>query len=177
MPGTVTQVTVEHLPHARTAHKDLWLWHAGPPAADVDLLRKAFLRRFDQEHFHRFAKVHLGMTTAHLASAEAVDRWTALVIAAYTQLLLARNLVDDLRRPWQPRPKPGMVLSPYRVRLGFRRLRTQLPSHARPPRPRHPTPGRPKGSRNKPKATRPVYRSNPPTSTNHEARPIPQSQA
>lgn len=116
-------------------------------------------------------------STAHLASAEAVDRWTALVIAAYTQLLLARNLVDDLRRPWQPRPKPGMVLSPYRVRLGFRRLRTQLPSHARPPRPRHPTPGRPKGSRNKPKATRPVYRSNPPTSTNHEARPIPQSQA
>ena len=50
MPGTVTQVTVEHLPHARTAHKDLWLWHADPPAADVDLLRKAYLRRFDQEH-------------------------------------------------------------------------------------------------------------------------------
>ncbi|MFB4285973.1 hypothetical protein ACBJ59_62755, partial [Nonomuraea sp. MTCD27] len=42
----------------RKPAKDLWLWHAGPievDAALLDLLWKAYLRRFDQEHFHRFA--------------------------------------------------------------------------------------------------------------------------
>lgn len=31
---------------------------------------------------------------------EAADRWTWLVIAAHTQLRLARPLAVDLRRPW-----------------------------------------------------------------------------
>ena len=47
-------------------------------------------------------------------------------MAACTQLRLASVLVGDLRRPWHKRPEPGQVLSPYRVRLGFRRLRAQL---------------------------------------------------
>jgi hypothetical protein len=169
VPGTVLQVTVERLPHGRTPHQDLWLWHTGPLAPDIDLLWKAYLRRFDQEHFHRFSKVHLGLATAHLGSAEAVDRWIALTLAAYTQLRLARDLVDDLRRPWQPRPAPGTVLSPYRVRLGFRRLHAKLPSITQPPKPRRPGPGRPPGSKNKPKATRPAYRSSPPNRQQHKA--------
>jgi hypothetical protein len=85
------------------------------------------MRRFDQEHFHRFVKGHLGLGAARLDAAEAVDGWIALVLAAYTQLYLARNLVDDLRRPWQARPPLGTTLSPYRVRFGFRRLRGKLP--------------------------------------------------
>jgi hypothetical protein len=72
--GTVIQVVVERLPDARKPSKDLWLWHAGPVEADVDLLWKAYLRRFDQEHFHRFAKVYLGLACAHLTSAQATDR-------------------------------------------------------------------------------------------------------
>jgi len=47
------------LPGGRAPHKDLWLWHHGPAEADAgltDLLWKAYLRRFDQEHFHRFAR-------------------------------------------------------------------------------------------------------------------------
>ncbi len=47
-------------------------------------------------------------------------------MAACTQLRLASVLVGDLRRPWHKRPEPGQVLSPYGVRLGFRRLRAQL---------------------------------------------------
>lgn len=153
--GTVIQVTVERLPDGRKPLKDLWLWHCGPAEADVDLLRKAYLRRFDQEHFHRFCKVYLGLGVARLASAEATGRWAALVMATHTQLRLASVLVDDLRRPWHKRPEPGQVLSPYRVRLGFRRLRTQLGTprwdgERYPARP----PGRPRGSKNRPK-TRP----------------------
>ena len=116
--GTVLQVAVGHLPDGRKPPKDLWLWHAGPVPADPDLLWKAYLRRFDQEHFHRFAKSYLGLASAHLNSAAATDRWVSLAMGAYAQLRLARHLVDDLRRPWHPRPDPAKPLSPCKVRLG-----------------------------------------------------------
>jgi hypothetical protein len=156
--GTVIQVVVEHLPDGREPLKDLWLWHAGPVVAHVDLLWKAYLRRFDQEHFHRFTKVHLGLVRAHLQSAAATDRWVNLVMLAYAQLRLASPLVDDLRRPWHSKPQPGAVLSPYRVRLGFRRLRASLGTPADSPKFTRPGPGRPKGSRNQPKPKHPVHR-------------------
>jgi hypothetical protein len=157
--GTVIQVVVRRLPDGRRPSKDLWLWHAGPVLPDVDLLWKAYLRRFDQEHFHRFTKACLGMARAHLDSAQATDRWVNLVMVAYAQLRPASPLVDDLRRPWQPRPEPGKPLSPYRVRLGFRRLRAKLGTPADSPKPSQPGSGRPKGSRNRPKAKRPPYRA------------------
>jgi hypothetical protein len=155
--GTI-QVVLDRLPDGRKPPKDLWLWHAGPVEADPELLWKAYLRRFDQEHFHRFAKVYLGMASAHLSSAAATDRWVQMAMAGYAQLRLARHLVDDLRRPWHPKPEPGTLLSPYRVRLGFRRLRTRLGTPADTPKPSRPGPGRPKGSANRPKAKRPAYR-------------------
>ncbi|MGI5510729.1 transposase [Streptomyces sp. CA-106131] len=163
--GTVLQVQVERLPHGGGTEKDLWLWHLGPQPADPVLMWMAYMRRFDQEHFHRFVKGHLGLGAARLDAAEAVDRWIALVLAAYAQLYLARDLVDDLRRPWQARPPVDATLSPYRVRLGFRRLRAKLPAITRAPKPRPAGPGRPKGSRNRPKLPRPTYR--PPTSPHH----------
>jgi hypothetical protein len=60
---------------------------------------------------------------------EQADRWTWLVIAAYTQLRLARAVVADQRLPWERRAKPGK-LTPYRVRRGFPRLLCALGSPA-----------------------------------------------
>ncbi|WP_433411367.1 transposase [Microtetraspora malaysiensis] len=168
--GTVLQIVVDRLPDGRRPTKDLWLWHAGPVEVDpdlVDLLWKAYLRRFDQEHFHRFAKVYLGMARAHLASAQATDRWMHLIMAAYAQLRLASPHVDDLRRPWHPRPERGKPLSPYRVRLGFRRLRAKLGTPTDSPKLTRPGPGRPKGSRNRPKDKRPPYRKTVTTDNEH----------
>lgn len=168
--GTVIQIVVDRLPDGRKPTKDLWLWHAGPVPVDtalVDLLWKAYLRRFDQEHFHRFAKVYLGMARAHLTSAQATDRWMHLIMAAYAQLRLASPHVDDLRRPWHPRLEPGRPLSPYRVRLGFRRLRAKLGTPAGSPKLTRPGPGRPKGSRNRPKDKRPPYRKTVTTDNEH----------
>ena len=115
MRGTAIQVTVERLPDGRKPLKDLWLWHCGPAQAHaplVDLLWKAYLRRFDQEHFHRFCKVYLGLDAARLASAEATDRWVALVMAAYTQLRLASVLVDDLRLAGSSSPSRDRCSAP-----------------------------------------------------------------
>jgi hypothetical protein len=141
--GTVLQVAAGHLPDGRKPPKDLWLWHAGPVPADPGLLWKACLRRFDQEHFHRFAKSYPGLASAHLNSAAATDRWVTLAMAAYTQLRLARHLVDDLRRPWHPRPDPGKPLSPCKVPARLpptprTNRHTRRLAQTRPPRPRPP---------------------------------------
>jgi hypothetical protein len=171
--GTVIRVSVERLPGGRKPHKDLWLFHCAPPdiEPDIDLLWKAYLRRFDQEHFHRYVKVYLGLRAAHLASSAATDRWVQLALAAYAQLRIASTLANEFRRPWHPKPEPGAVASPYRTRLGFRRLRAQLGSPAKPAKFSRPGPGRPKGSKNRPKALCPPHRKTPKTDTNPPRRP------
>lgn len=107
-----------------------------------------FLRRFDLEHTLRMMKQTLGWTRPKIRTPESADRWTWLVIAAHTQLRLARPLAEDLRRPWERPAEPGR-LTPARVRRAFRNLRVDLPCPARAPKPNRPGPGRPLGSKNK----------------------------
>jgi hypothetical protein len=106
-------------------------------------------------HTFRLFKQTLGWTKPRIRDPRAADRWTWLIIAAYTQLRLGRDLTGDLRRPWErPAAKPGR-LTPARVRRGFRHLRAKLPVPASVPKPTRPGPGRPPGSRNKQAATHP----------------------
>jgi len=155
--GTVIRLQVDRLPGDGTP-KPLWLWFsattatgldpAGDPAADVDRLWQTFLRRFDLEHTFRFLKQTLGWTKPRLRTPSAADQWTWLIIAAHTQLRLARHLTEDLRRPWEKTPtKPGR-LTPARVRRGFRNIRPETALPASAPKPSRPGPGRPPGSRN-----------------------------
>jgi DDE superfamily endonuclease len=152
--GTLIRLQVEHLPGDRTP-KPLWLWTSDPAAtaADVDRVWQAFLRRFDLEHTFRFFKQTLGWTAPKLRDPAAADRWTWLVIAAHTQLRLARDLTSDLRRPWE-RPCPPGRLTPARVRRGFRHLRAKITLPAGAPKPSRPGPGRPPGVPNRHRAPR-----------------------
>ena len=146
--GTVLRVQVERVPAKTRPPKVLWLWWAGPEGLplDLDLAWRAYVRRFDLEHTVRFAKQTLGWTTPRPRHPEQADRWTWLVLAAYTQLRLARAVVADARLPWE-RPRPPGRLSPVRVCRGFPRLLVQLGSPADAPKPAGRSPGRPKGSR------------------------------
>jgi hypothetical protein len=56
------------------------------------------VRRFDLEHTIRFAKQTLGWATPRPRHPEQADRWTWLVLAAYTQLRLDHH---RLRMPAQ----------------------------------------------------------------------------
>jgi len=152
--GTLIRLAVEHLPGDRNP-KPLWLWwsRTGATAADVDRCWQAFLRRFDLEHTFRPFKQTLGWTAPKLRDPQAADRWTWLVIAAHTQLRLARHLTADLRRPWE-RPAPPGRLTPARVRRGFRNLQTKTTRPAGAPKPGRPGPGRPPGSANRRPAPR-----------------------
>jgi len=156
--GTVIRVQVEHLPKPHgQALKTLWLWWSGPGQPDLDLCWRAYLRRFDIEHTYRFAKNTLGWTTPALRTPEQADRWTWLIIAAYTQLRLARCLVADLRLPWERRRDPGK-LTPARVRRGFRSLRASIGTPAQPPKSDKPGPGRPTGTRKPPRTRYPAIK-------------------
>ena len=156
--GTVVRVDVERLPRP-PGHvtKSLWLWWSGPGEADLNLCWRAYLRRFDIEHAFRFLKSTLGWTTPALRMPEQADRWTWLVVVAYTQLRLARGLIDDLRLPWE-KPLDPSLLTPTRVRRGFHQLRHTIgtPTHA--PKSVTPGPGRPKGTTKPPRTRYPIPR-------------------
>jgi hypothetical protein len=150
--GTIVRVQVQRVPARTRPLKVLWLWWAGPGSVDLDLAWRAYIRRFDIEHTVRFAKQTLGWTTPRPRHPEQADRWTWLVLVAYTQLRLARLVACDQRLPWE-RPRPQPRLSPYPVRRGFPRLLCALGSPAATPKPSGPSPGRPRGHRSGP-ATR-----------------------
>jgi hypothetical protein len=156
--GSVIRVDVERLPKPiGRVKKTLWLWWSGSGEPDLDRCWRAYLRRFDIEHTFRFVKGTLGWTTPSLQMPAQADRWTWLVIAAYTQLRLAHHLVDDLRLPWERRCDPKK-LTPLRVRRGFRRLRATIGTPAHPPKSTKPGPGRPKGTRKPPRTRYPAVK-------------------
>jgi hypothetical protein len=152
--GTVVLVEVERVPQKTRAPQQLWLAGAqatrrGPGAPDLALLWRAYVRRFDLEHTIRFVKQTLGWTLPRVRHPEQADRWTWLVVAAYTQLRLARACVADRRLPWE-RPSPAGALTPYRVRRAFSALLLAVGTPANPPQPCGRSPGRPTGCRSGP---------------------------
>jgi len=156
--GCVIRVQVGRLPKPTGgAVKTLWLWWSGPDTPDLDVCWRAYLRRFDIEHTYRFAKNTLGWTTPALRTPEQADRWTWLVVAAYTQLRLARGVAQDLRLPWE-RPRGPAKLTPARVRRGFHRLGAAIGTPASPPKSDSPGPGRPKGTRRPPRTRYPAIK-------------------
>jgi hypothetical protein len=144
--GTVVLVEVNRLPARPYKPQMLWLWWAGAGVPDLDLLWRSYVRRFDLEHTLRFCKQSLGWTTPRVRHPEQADRWTWLVVAAYTQLRLARPWVADRRLPWE-RPLAQGMLTPCRVRRALSALLPLVGTPARAPKPCGRSPGRPKGSR------------------------------
>lgn len=97
--GTLVLVEVRRLPGEPYPPQVLWLWWHGPAdtVSNLDLLWRAYVHRFDRGHIFRFPKQTLGWHTLRIRHPEQADRWTWLVLAAYTQLRLARALVADRR--------------------------------------------------------------------------------
>jgi hypothetical protein len=149
LPGTLIRVEVSRLPGRTRAPQVLWLWWHGPATPDLAVVWRAYVRRFDLEHTFRFLKQVLNWTTPRVRHPEQADRWTWLVVLAYTALRLARPLVCDRRLPWE-RPVPAATLTPYRVRRAFPQLLAALGTPAAPPKPCGRSPGRPRGAHSGP---------------------------
>jgi len=147
--GTLILVEVERLPRGerRREPRVLWLWWHGPQGTepDLDLIWRSYVRRFDLEHTLRFLKQSMGWTTPRVRHPQQADLWSWLVVAAYTQLRLARACVVDLRLPWERRYDRGR-LTPVRVHRVVSSLLVELGTPAKAPKPCGRSPGRPKGS-------------------------------
>ncbi|ONH21782.1 hypothetical protein BL253_37905 [Pseudofrankia asymbiotica] len=91
------------------------------------------------KHTFRLFKQTLGWTAPVTISGDATrprpTRWTWLILAAYTQLRLARHLTVDLRRPWErPATRPDRLTQPVSA-SGFHRIRPKTadqPTHRNP---------------------------------------------
>jgi hypothetical protein len=144
--GTLVLVEVSRLPRKTREPQVLWLWYWGPDAdkPDLNLLWRSYVRRFDLEHTFRFLKQTLNWTGPRVRHPEQADRWSWLVLIAYTQLRLARNCVAEERLPWERTLEPGK-LTPYRVRRRFWSLLLELGTPAKAPKPCGRSPGKPKG--------------------------------
>jgi hypothetical protein len=138
--GTLVRVAVTRLPGRSHLPKVLWLWWQGPGEPDLDLLWRSYVRRSGTlwvlEHTVRFLKQTPGYplsgwrTIPRVRHPEQADRWTWLVLAAYSQLRLARRAVADRRLPWEQRLEAG-GLTPCRVRRAFSGLLISLDSRSR----------------------------------------------
>jgi hypothetical protein len=172
--GTVIRIQVQRLPGDR-APEDLWLWHTAPPGTrfDLDLLWKTYLRRFDLEHTFRLLKNTLGWTAPQIRTPEQGQRWTWLILAAHTQLRLARTLTRDLRRPWEKTATADRPITPGRVRRGFRQLRRYLGTPASRPKSTTAGPGRPRGSTRPPRTRYPVGKKKSTMDTPSTDKPLP----
>lgn len=171
--ATIIRVQVTRLPGRRQREpKTLWLWWSGPAPSDLDLDRvwRVYLRRFDIEHVIKFAKQSLGWVVPKLRTPEQADRWTWLILAACTQLRLARPLVADHRLPWQ-QPMPPHKMTPGRVRAGFGHLLSRIDSPTTWPKPSRPGPGRPKGRKSTPATRHPAIKKADVKPTNERIQP------
>ena len=84
--GTLVLVEVSRLPRPTRQPPMLWLWWHGVGEPDLELLWRAYVRRFDLEHTFRFFKQTLGWTTPRVRHPEQADRCSWLILATYTQL-------------------------------------------------------------------------------------------
>ncbi|MFI9847876.1 hypothetical protein ACIHFD_63450 [Nonomuraea sp. NPDC051941] len=154
LTGTLIRVQVERLPGGRRpTPKPMWLFWSGDGEPDLERCWRSYLRRFDIEHFIKFLKSVLGWVAPALRHPAQAERWTWILLTAYTQLGLARHLAQDQHYAWERRRRR---LSPGRVRRDFARLLPILGTPARPPKSSKAGPGRPKGHTSTPARRHPV---------------------
>jgi DDE family transposase len=161
-PFSIIRVQVERLPNKKLPPRPLWLaWIGGPLPNDLSVVWRWYLRRFTVEHAFRFFKQTLGWTTVRPRHAEAADRWTWLIAAACWQLWLARQLMREVRLPWE-HPRPDGLITPGQVHRHFTGILVRVSTPARAPRRRGKSPGRQKGAHLTPPVHYQVARRAPP---------------
>jgi len=144
---TFSVVLVEtHLEREKPC-RPFWLAYQPPPGQEAGdpslaMLWYAYQHRWPVEPSIRFRKQYLYWTLPRFQTLERCERWTMLVTLAQWQLFLARDLVQDVRLPWQPAQEN---LTPERVQQSLGKLFRQIGTPAQPPQPRGKSPGWPKG--------------------------------
>jgi hypothetical protein len=155
--GTVVRVEFFTPDGQPKYQRPLWLFWSGPSAFSLEALCQMYLARFGIEHFFRFAKQRLGLLCAKSPTLRACENWAWVVALAYTQLLLARTLVQAMPRPWDKTPRdPQQPLTAGQVQRAWPIFSLHLGTPAAAPQPSGKAPGRAAGFHPRPRPKQPV---------------------
>jgi DDE superfamily endonuclease len=126
-------------PNGKPAYRrPLWLIAAGHRRDLLSIIDiwLAYSQRYDIEHFFRFGKQRLLMSSFQTPDSEHEENWQHLTLLAYFQLYLAAPLAHRLPRPWESKniPASSALLSPSAVQRDFARIILQIGSPAKAPK-------------------------------------------
>ena len=152
-PFTLIRITVEDIDGKLVFNRPLWLIVIGNRRREVSLsdAYQAYRQRYDLEHFFRFGKQKLLMSSYQTPDVEHEQNWWEIVGLAYAQLYVSAPLAQDLPRPWErylpefKKPKQEKLSSPSMVQRDLPRIIRQIGTPALLPKPRGKSPGRIKG--------------------------------
>lgn len=155
-PGTVILIEWPDAKGTRRDPRRLWLFWRGQDRPELPQSAPLYGRRFTVEHFYRFEKQTFRWNKAQMPDLEPCQRWTDLMGIAYWQLWVARPLVQDVRLPWDRKPRKR--LTPGQVHRVIGGLLAGIGTPARVPKPRGKSPGRRPGDKPAPRPRCPVVK-------------------
>jgi hypothetical protein len=116
-----------------------------------------YQKRFNIDHWNKFAKQRLHWTLPKLSTPEQGQSWSDLMPLLTWQLWLARSIVQDNPLSWQ-KPQPSGRLTPGRVAQAFAAILAVIGTPAIKPKPRGKSNGWPKGKKRTPKIHYPTVK-------------------
>lgn len=166
-PFTLVRIRIINEEGHLVFRRPMWLMVIGKRREELSLsdIHSAYMRRYDIEHFFRFGKQRLLMNSFQTHDTVEEQNWWTLVMIAYFQLWLARDLANDMPHPWQrylpafkSNERKRSVSSPSSVQKDFDRIIRLFGTPARPPKRRGNSPGRRPGQGIGPKRRYPVIK-------------------
>ena len=161
-PFTLVKVTMLNSDGKEIYNRPLWLMVQGERRAELSprQIFESYRQRFDIEHFFRFGKQRLLMDKFQTADTEHEENWWQLVLLAYVQLYLAKEVSQHLPYEWEkylPAHQDNtQIPSPSHVMRDFPRIAAQIGTPAAEPKTRGIPPGRQKGKTQEPRPDHPV---------------------
>jgi hypothetical protein len=128
------------------AVKPIWLACLLEEMLPIGEFWPLYQRRFNIDHWNRFAKQRLHWTVPKLSTPEQGQSWSDLMPLLTWQLWLAREIVQDNPLPWQ-KPLPQGFLTPGRVAQAFGAILAAIGTPACFPKTRGKSPGWPQGKK------------------------------
>lgn len=141
---TVIRIERSHASNSERDPRVSWFVWIGDPETDLVAIGLGYVLRFSQEHGYRFQKQSLLWDQPRLRTPEQFERWTHLVAIAHNHLVLARDLLEPVLRPWESKQRPA---TPQQVHRAMGAFLPHLGTPARHPQPRGKSPGRAKGTK------------------------------
>ncbi len=152
-PFTLILITVKDNNGKLVFKNPLWLIIIGTRRHEISLIDayEAYRQRYDIEHFFRFGKNRLLLTSYQTPDVEHEENWWEIVGLSYVQLFLVAPLAQRIPKPWErylpefnteesrPLPTPSMV------QRDMSRIIQRIGTPSQLPKPRGKSPGRSKG--------------------------------